>query len=1797
MVKSIDPDFKDNLDKNSTTLKPLQLIDFDDDGNYEADISSYLTASSIDIKMESVSSRAIIDNVTSTVDNSNGDFSPKNSDSQYAGNVVPGRNTKLSITDGTYQMELFTGTIEDYEPNYDESEVSITTKDKLKLLKKHNAPDKFYIDEPKENVIKEFLDNLSYLGFEYTDNTIDSMQDQITYSFSGMSYFEAFSMIAESEWGSFYFSDGLFYFKSGINGETGDIVKDFNVDEGENNTFSIIENYDKNDIYNKIEINSNPRELSEEFKVWEGLKKNQSKKIAMNFSDISSNQLDLKQSDEVEEFFLPITAGTVEIHNVSTNTTYTETSEIITSINYDEGIIYFDDTYTNENNDTINDMSGVLEVAWYYNPWILKPDDGTGDYSKTYTIEFENPIYDPNTSSPINKREEGLRIPNVKARKNPYKYEQNDKDVRKDEYNYTPSDPIIENFDIRDSNGDLKNAYKIEETDITRLQKVKIDATVDTEKDKVGFFGSIPLPVQGYDYTYHCYAKIEIYDNDHNEILPVNYSFLSEYDTWVKLQEQNIEADSESLTNFDRGTDYEMDYSNGKIKVLSSGNMANATKYNINYEYKHNGIEVDEKIGFSKTFDHSRNGTYMDTYTLSDEWEIPNASINKTYKILIYHPHTNYSGEVHDCKITTISRLYDHNENSNYPTNNLDFQYELSSDRKRLDLTITNNDDVQLQPYNDDNGSIYLQGKIFRQNENKYIEEDADSINNFGRKDLKIDNSLVTQGKDLANYILTKYKTPTSKLKLEAKSYPYLELNDRVNLNFSQHDIDDTFFIKGINHNIQDGDISTTYELEQDEISSWNYDGGTASLPISKPDGSEDENKAPESIQTLNVTVVQASLKNGNVVLLEWDAVKEKDLQGYIIERKRSSDNNWITQDIVERKTLQYKDTATDYNEDYDYRVITIDLQDNQSTNNPVESVNVKVNNKPVEPKFEKDKCFYHKEVYLKWVARDDSTFNFELRKDLNWGTNDGNLIYRGMNNEYYYKDETSRRHTFYLKSINNNGVYSNDYARILITNAPPSQPAQPTTRSHFEKIFITPQETTDDNDDIQGYKIYVIEKDENIEYTVDDITNKINEGTPETTEIIDMAKPQKITYPGEEGKTYLVQTTAYDNLGESIFSNYDRVSTADPDGIAAFARQLDKPKVVNSLPSLPDEEYPPGRYVFLTSDRKIYKNIDNTWQSDLDATDQLIVGAVQAGAIGADEVAANELYAKHINTDELLVEKSAQIADATITDAKIDSLSGNKIEVGSTPKSAFDDSTQSEINDGVTANDETIQYRKQGSPTNQITPIDVTTEKNTNGTLDIKVEWDKYNQGDKKADFIMLFYDKTTISAGWETTQGLDSTTQIYDEASPVEYEGTESVKYLFNDFFDTNVIEDNEYPTSVADKEYEISNFLGTPNENDSVTTFNVNTFDPSYYTLEGVSADKFYSFGLGASRKTENGLETTKIQQVDGIVYDKSHTNADYSPISAGGGAVEIDKNGIKGTDGTKTTFEINTDGSANLDGKVSTTDNGILLSELHKNSYGGYLSLFDGADTHVATIGASEEDTTPKQGGLLNLSGGEGNNKISLGAFGISDLNTSGYGELKLKSDNNITTVDISAGFGVGSIKVGNDSEPDNIELNGATGRVTSKQIYTGDITFTTDSGTATVQINPGSTNGEIKVGDTYTTDKIELLGDNGQINCNELMVGESGIDFEKQANGYTKLVNGLILQWGRTQSYSGDANDTIYFPTSFPTNCLQVTASAYGSRTNIAGSSYVIIDSISADSFNSHLNDASGCRVMWMAIGY
>ena len=64
-------------------------------------------------------------------------------------------------------------------------------------------------------------------------------------------------------------------------------------------------------------------------------------------------------------------------------------------------------------------------------------------------------------------------------------------------------------------------------------------------------------------------------------------SFTADHDNWIYLDNAPIQYNSEYIASYERGIDYEVDYTEGRIKTLSTGNMTDSQAYSIDYSYKY----------------------------------------------------------------------------------------------------------------------------------------------------------------------------------------------------------------------------------------------------------------------------------------------------------------------------------------------------------------------------------------------------------------------------------------------------------------------------------------------------------------------------------------------------------------------------------------------------------------------------------------------------------------------------------------------------------------------------------------------------------------------------------------------------------------------------------------------------------------------------------------------------------------------------------------------------------------------------------------------------------------------------------------------------------------------------------------------------------------------------------------------------------------------------------------------------------------------------------------------------------
>lgn len=88
-------------------------------------------------------------------------------------------------------------------------------------------------------------------------------------------------------------------------------------------------------------------------------------------------------------------------------------------------------------------------------------------------------------------------------------------------------------------------------------------------------------------------------------------------------------------------------------------------------------------------------------------------------------------------------------------------------------------------------------------------------------------------------------------------------------------------------------------------------------------------------------------------------------------------------------------------------------------------------------------------------------------------------------------------------------------------------------------------------------------------------------------------------------------------------------------------------------------------------------------------------------------------------------------------------------------------------------------------------------------------------------------------------------------------------------------------------------------------------------------------------------------------------------------------------------------------------------------------------------------------------------------------------------------------------------------------------------------------------------------------------------------------FSKNVNGYTKLPNGFILQWGEVFIGNG-ATANLTFPIVFPTTCSKLIGSLQWSSPS---SVVLAMNKIDNKSFQCIPSSATAYTVNWIAIGY
>jgi hypothetical protein len=151
---------------------------------------------------------------------------------------------------------------------------------------------------------------------------------------------------------------------------------------------------------------------------------------------------------------------------------------------------------------------------------------------------------------------------------------------------------------------------------------------------------------------------------------------------------------------------------------------------------------------------------------------------------------------------------------------------------------------------------------------------------------------------------------------------------------------------------------------------------------------------------------------------------------------------------------------------------------------------------------------------------------------------------------------------------------------------------------------------------------------------------------------------------------------TGVNSVPQEVPAGYDRI---EPTGfiapgvvdVANFATTIIAPRVVTSLPALPDTNWPQGTIVFLTTDQKLYRNTTGSaWSRATDGADiiadSITAGQIAAAAIGTDELAATSVTAAKIAANTITAGEIAASAIGT-EELAATSVTAAKLQIGHT--------------------------------------------------------------------------------------------------------------------------------------------------------------------------------------------------------------------------------------------------------------------------------------------------------------------------------------------------------------------------------------------------------------------------------------------------------------------------------------------------------------------------------------------------
>jgi hypothetical protein len=136
---------------------------------------------------------------------------------------------------------------------------------------------------------------------------------------------------------------------------------------------------------------------------------------------------------------------------------------------------------------------------------------------------------------------------------------------------------------------------------------------------------------------------------------------------------------------------------------------------------------------------------------------------------------------------------------------------------------------------------------------------------------------------------------------------------------------------------------------------------------------------------------------------------------------------------------------------------------------------------------------------------------------------------------------------------------------------------------------------------------------------------------------------------------------------------------------------------------------------------------------------------------------------------------------------------------------------------------------------------------------------------------------------------------------------------------------------------------------------------------------------------------------------------------------------------------------------------------------------------------------------------------------------------------------------------------------------------------------TANGTTNLTLTTGNTVGGASIVLNASTANVVITG-SASVSTNTLVLGTSSITATQFANGYTRLPNGLMMQWGTVSSNS--SSGSVTFPAAFAPVLNMIVSSNSAGNTNIP--SVTALSNTTATVLLS--GNTTAKTVYWQAIG-